>query len=155
MSLISTTVDLGGSYRRFRCPSIYIHKLSPADDCRCPPFLVRGTPMLRLSMAKLNHGTQQLGFLSFLFSWRRKKIQLPKRCNFIEIWTKSKKTISQTENVIHSRLLVGFQILAAASMKMSVSWVVTPCRLVELYRRFIGTCCILYQGDRPEGSHLQ
>jgi hypothetical protein len=31
MSLVSTIVELGGTYRRFRCSSIYIHELSPVD----------------------------------------------------------------------------------------------------------------------------
>jgi hypothetical protein len=39
---------------------------------------------------QLNQGAQQLGFLSFLFTCRRKKIQLPKRSNFIKIQTMDK-----------------------------------------------------------------
>jgi hypothetical protein len=35
-----------------------------------------------------------------------------------------------------------FQVLTAASMKMAVFWVVAPCSLVEVYRRF--------RGDRPD-----
>jgi hypothetical protein len=31
---------------------------------------------------------------------------------------------------------------------MAVFWVVTPCNLVEIYRRFRGTCCPHHQGDR-------
>jgi hypothetical protein len=30
----------------------------------------------------------------------------------------------------------GFEVLTAASMKMAVLWVVAPCSLVEVYRRF-------------------
>jgi hypothetical protein len=30
---------------------------------------------------------------------------------------------------------------------MDVFWVVVPCRLVEVYQRFRGTCCLHYQGD--------
>jgi hypothetical protein len=69
MSLISTTDDLGGSYRRFRCPSMYMHELSPADDCRCPPFLAPGTSMLNLSRSEASstRGPDDLGFCpSFL-----------------------------------------------------------------------------------------
>jgi hypothetical protein len=36
--------------------------------------------------------------------------------------------------------MVGFEVLTAASMKMAVFWVVAPCRLVEVYRHFRGTC---------------
>jgi hypothetical protein len=49
MSKISTTDDLGGSYRRFRCPSKYIHELSPADDGFWPPLIAPGSSMLKLT----------------------------------------------------------------------------------------------------------
>jgi hypothetical protein len=32
-------------------------------------------------------------------------------------------------------------------MKMAVFWVVAPCRLVEVYRRFRGLYCLHHQGD--------
>jgi hypothetical protein len=32
-------------------------------------------------------------------------------------------------------------------MKKAVFWVVTPCSLVEVYRRFRGACCLHHQGD--------
>jgi hypothetical protein len=32
-------------------------------------------------------------------------------------------------------------------MKMAVFWVVVPCSLVEVYRRFRGPCCFHNQGD--------
>jgi hypothetical protein len=31
--------------------------------------------------------------------------------------------------------------------KMAVFWVVAPCSLVEVYRRFRGACCLQHQGD--------
>jgi hypothetical protein len=34
----------------------------------------------------------------------------------------------------------------SASMKMAVFWVVVPCSLVEVYRRFKGDCCLHHQG---------
>jgi hypothetical protein len=40
-----------------------------------------------------------------------------------------------------------FEVLTAASVKMAVFWVVAPCSLVEVYRRFRGACCLHYQGD--------
>jgi hypothetical protein len=42
---------------------------------------------------------------------------------------------------------VRFQVLTAASMKMTVFWDVTLCSLVEVYRRFRGACCLNHQGD--------
>jgi hypothetical protein len=41
--------------------------------------------------------------------------------------------------------LAGFDVLTAASMKMAVFWVVALCSLVEIYRRFGGTCCLHHQ----------
>jgi hypothetical protein len=35
-------------------------------------------------------------------------------------------------------------------MMMAVFRVVAPCSLVEVYRRFRGTCCLHHQGDRPD-----
>jgi hypothetical protein len=37
------------------------------------------------------------------------------------------------ENIEH--LVLGFEVLTAASMKMAVFWVGAPCSLVEIYRR--------------------
>jgi hypothetical protein len=45
-----------------------------------------------------------------------------------------------------------FEIPTAASMKMAVFWVVAPCSLVEVYRRFRGTCSLHHQGDDDGGS---
>jgi hypothetical protein len=42
-------------------------------------------------------------------------------------------------------------------MKMSGFWFVTPCSLVEIYRRFRDTCCLHHQATRrynSEDSHL-
>jgi hypothetical protein len=47
--------------------------------------------------------------------------------------------------------VVGFEVLTAASMKMAVFWVVVPCSLVELYRRFRGTFCLTRRSD--DGSN--
>jgi hypothetical protein len=35
---------------------------------------------------------------------------------------------------------VRFEVLTAASMKMTVFWVVAQCSLVDVYRRFRGAC---------------
>jgi hypothetical protein len=42
---------------------------------------------------------------------------------------------------------VRFQVLTAASMKMTVFWVVASCSLVDVYWHFRGACCLHYQGD--------
>jgi hypothetical protein len=44
------------------------------------------------------------------------------------------------------RDVVRFQVLTADCMKMAVFWFVTTCSLVEVYRRFRGTCCLHHQG---------
>jgi hypothetical protein len=62
---------------------------------------------------------------------------------------------------------VRFEVLTAVSMKMAVFWVVAPCSLVEVYRRFRAlmmeaagtseTLVYFYQTIRcynPEDSHL-
>jgi hypothetical protein len=33
-------------------------------------------------------------------------------------------------------------------LTIAVFWVVAPCSLVEVYRRFRGTCCLHHQGHR-------
>jgi hypothetical protein len=45
------------------------------------------------------------------------------------------------------KYLMRFHVLTAVSMKMAVFWVVAPCSLVEVYRRFRGSCCLHHQGD--------
>jgi hypothetical protein len=44
------------------------------------------------------------------------------------------------------RGLLRCQVLTAANMKMSVFWVVAPCSVVGVNRRFRGSCC-LYHAD--------
>jgi hypothetical protein len=51
--------------------------------------------------------------------------------------------------------MVRFKVLTAASMNLTVFWVIAPCSLVEVYMRFRGICCLHYQGDDDGGSkHL-
>jgi hypothetical protein len=45
-----------------------------------------------------------------------------------------------------------FKFRLNSHMRMTVFWVVAPCSLVEVYRRFIGACSLHHQGDRPETS---
>jgi hypothetical protein len=42
---------------------------------------------------------------------------------------------------------VRFQVLTVARMMTTVFWIVAPCSLVEVYRRFRGPCCLHHQGD--------
>jgi hypothetical protein len=51
--------------------------------------------------------------------------------------------------------LVRFQVLTAACMKITVFRGVAPCSLVEVYRRFRGSCCLHRQGSlhhRADGA---
>jgi hypothetical protein len=41
-------------------------------------------------------------------------------------------------NFLELHRIEGFAVLTAASMNMAVFWVVAPCSLVEIYRRFRG-----------------
>jgi hypothetical protein len=41
--------------------------------------------------------------------------------------------------------VVTFQVLTAAGMNMAVFWVVAPCSLVEVYRRFRDTSCLCFR----------
>jgi hypothetical protein len=36
------------------------------------------------------------------------------------------------------------------STKMAVFWVVAQCSLLEVYRCFIGSCCLQHQGNHPD-----
>jgi hypothetical protein len=47
---------------------------------------------------------------------------------------------------------VRFQVLTVMSMKMTVFWDVTPYSLVDIDRRFRGTCCLHHQGNEYGGS---
>jgi hypothetical protein len=53
------------------------------------------------------------------------------------------------------------EVLTAVTMKMAASWVIAPCRLVWVYRRFRGLYCLHHRGDEstlrysPEDCHLQ
>jgi hypothetical protein len=38
----------------------------------------------------------------------------------------------------------------AANMKINVFWVVTPCNLLEVHRRFRDVCCVHRKDDRPD-----
>jgi hypothetical protein len=36
----------------------------------------------------------------------------------------------------------------SSKLKVTIFWVCAPCSLVEVYRRFGGSCCLLHQGDQ-------
>jgi hypothetical protein len=55
--------------------------------------------------------------------------------------------LSAFTNTGTQHLTVGFEVLTAVSTKMAVFWVVAPCSLVEVYRRFGGTYCLHHQGN--------
>jgi hypothetical protein len=50
-----------------------------------------------------------------------------------------------------SAALVSFQVLTATSVKMFF-WVVAPCGLVDIYRRFRGSCCLMEAASTSETS---
>jgi hypothetical protein len=62
--------------------------------------------------------------------------------------------------VWNSKYIVRFEVLTAASMKMTVFWYIAPCSLVEIDRRFRGAYCLHNQGSAPtrrnipEGCHV-
>jgi hypothetical protein len=66
--------------------------------------------------------------------------------------------LNETSNKHHigKHLLdaVGFEVLTAMSTKIAVFWVVAPCSLVEVYRRFRGPCCLHHQGDWSPSTRL-
>jgi hypothetical protein len=57
-------------------------------------------------------------------------------------------------NIITYVNAVGFEVLAAVSTKMAVFWVVVPCSLVEVYRRFGGPCCLHHQGATTQKTAI-
>jgi hypothetical protein len=101
-------------------------------------------------------------------TWTVKRLQAPFRFHY------ARKTISQTHKQAHYgcysgslsllSLIFGCSLLAiqfisgafmpfaqshsrtSVNVKMAVFWVVAPCSLVEVCRRFRGACCLLHQG---------
>jgi hypothetical protein len=57
------------------------------------------------------------------------------------------RKLSTQKKTYTSTALVGFEVLTTVSTKMAVFWVVAPCSLVEVYRRFRGPCCLHHQGN--------
>jgi hypothetical protein len=41
-----------------------------------------------------------------------------------------------------------FGVLTAVCMKNNISWDETPCSLVDVYRCFVGRCCLHLQGGK-------
>jgi hypothetical protein len=109
---------------------------------------------LRNETNEPNHNPQShhfgFNFLSLAFSY------IKQRC-YISREPLTSLFIGDT----NSKRKVTLEVLTAASMKIAVFWVVAPCSLVEVYRRFTGACCIHHQGDHkttrrnnPEDSDL-
>jgi hypothetical protein len=53
-----------------------------------------------------------------------------------------------------TEILVRFQVLTAASMKMNAFWDTVPCSLVEVYRRFRGAYYLHHRPDDRRNKHL-
>jgi hypothetical protein len=39
------------------------------------------------------------------------------------------------------------KITKSNTVKMAIFWVVAPCSVIEVYRRFRGACCLHHQGN--------
>jgi hypothetical protein len=107
-------------------------------------------------------------------TWRWSLTAVKRRCKWIvEPYRHSSihpKKASHAERR-NDTLQVGSEVLTAASMNMAVFWVVPPCSLVEVYRRYLVMVIALMmeaantsetsvnfyhttQRNNPEGSHL-
>jgi hypothetical protein len=64
------------------------------------------------------------------------------RFKYVENLLEIRMVVIYNANII---CRVRFQVLMAASIKMAVFWVVAPCSLVEVYRRFRGASCLHHQ----------
>jgi hypothetical protein len=77
--------------------------------------------------------------------------------NFQDFQTNAKPAKPE-EDFRDQETRAGFRVLTAASMKMVVFWVVAPCRLARVYRRFRRRCCSQNQSGGPgyksKDSHL-
>jgi hypothetical protein len=51
-------------------------------------------------------------------------------------------------------MIVGFEVLTVTSTKMAVFCVVSPCNMVDVYRRFRGAYCLHHQGDDGGSKQL-
>jgi hypothetical protein len=60
---------------------------------------------------------------------------------------KMRKVMTKNMNIVE------FEVLTAASTKIAVFWVVAPCSLVEVHRRFRGTCCLHHQGHHSDDKN--
>jgi hypothetical protein len=59
--------------------------------------------------------------------------------------------------IVHKQRICGvrFQVLTAASMKITAFWDVAPCSLAEVYRRFLRAYCLNHHGpDDGRSKHL-
>jgi hypothetical protein len=78
------TEDSGVFHRQVWCPSMHIHEVPPADDCRRQTLFLRALlywicPELRLAPP----GDRTVSVFFFL---KTENFQLPKLCNFIVLW---------------------------------------------------------------------
>jgi hypothetical protein len=49
---------------------------------------------------------------------------------------------------------VRFEVLTAATMKMADVWVLAPCSMVEVCRRFRGACCLQQPRRQPSSEEF-
>jgi hypothetical protein len=97
-------------------------------------------------MLKLNTPRHEL--INFLAAfWTEPRARTLQKRSFADTTQIKKKTFIIVDwNIFWVR----FQVLMAANMKMAVFWTVALCSLVEVYRRFRGSCCLHHQTHRPD-----
>jgi hypothetical protein len=72
-------------------------------------------------------------------------------CNSGMIWSRTRGMWTRRCIVgfhISRECLLRFEVLTAVNMKITVFWDVIPCRLVNIYKYFGGTCCLHLQERR-------
>jgi hypothetical protein len=100
-------------------------------------YLVLGKRGSTLNVSRQLNITKSIQILSFVPPWRQQALLLGgTRKHWVPPLPPQPK-LWQT----------GFEVLKAASMKMAVFWVVSPCSLVKVYRRFRCPCCLHHLGD--------
>jgi hypothetical protein len=58
------------------------------------------------------------------------------------------------EHFTRQEFFVRYQVYLAAGLKMAVFWVVAPCSMVEVHRRFRDACCLHRQSDHTGSKHF-
>jgi hypothetical protein len=57
---------------------------------------------------------------------------------------RSRDNFRSYKEFILQLMIVRFEVITAADMKMSVFWIAVPCSLIQIYRHFKGACYLLH-----------